>query len=132
MDRLNRKLRAVGIVVEGAQVKTRPSGGPPCFRLGGASYKDWLSQASVEFDTLPYRLSMPAEPNYCRDCTPAFKAQMLKINACIFPSVTFEEVDELGERALVGMSRNPDVAPSYFEWYARLADLKFVKSRRTK
>lgn len=120
MDRLNRKLRTIGVAVEGAPVKTRPSGGPPCFRLGGASYKDWLTQASIEFDTLPYRLSMPAEPNYCYDCTPAFKAQMLKINACIFPDVTFERTEELGESVLVGMDRNPSVAPDYYEWYASL------------
>lgn len=121
MDRLNRKLRSVGVVVEGAAVKTRPSGGPPCFRLGGASYKDWLAQASVEFDMLPYRLSMPAEPNYCYDCTPAFKAEMQAKKACLFPDVTFEEVDEIGEQALVGVSRNGDVAPDTYPMYSEIS-----------
>lgn len=118
---LNRQLKSIGVVVEKAEVKTRASGGPPCFRMAGTSYPDWLAQASVAPETLPYRLSMPAEPNYCNDCTPEFKAQMRLQNACLFPNVVFEEVDEIGEQVLVGVSRNRDVAPDSYTLYSEIS-----------
>lgn len=114
--RLNQRLRKIGIVVEKLAVKTRPNGGPPCFRLAETSYPDWLAQSSLTFE-MPYRLSMPAEPNYCHDCTPAFKAEMVALRACIFPDVTFEQVKELGESDIAGMSRGPQIAPADYPVY---------------
>ena len=121
MERLNQQLQSIGVVVEEMPVKTRPGGGPPCFRVAGTSYKDWLAQASVAPE-LPYRLSMPAEPNYCRDCTKEFQAEMTGVNACLFPNVTFESVKELGESDVVGMSRGPGVAPEEYPLYPLLSD----------
>lgn len=120
IERLNRQLRAVGIRIEREPVKTRPSGGPPCFRAAGANYREWLAQASLSYDTLPYRLDMPAEPNYCHDCVAGFKAEMLRINACIFPHVDFETIKDLGEPAVVGVSRSPEVAPDEYPVYDSL------------
>lgn len=122
VDRLNRQLRKIGIVVEGMPVKTRPSGGPPCFRAVGTNYQEWLAQASLAYETLPYRLSLPAEPNYCHDCTPEFKAEMMRLKACLFPDVTFESTKEFGESVTVGMSRSPDVAPEVYPVYADILD----------
>jgi hypothetical protein len=117
MERLNRQLRRIGLVVEELPVKTRPSGGPPCFRAAGASYKDWLAQASVSYETVPYRLSMPAEPNYCHDCHRAFRDEMIADGTCLFPNTRFEVVKELGEPDTVGMCRSPDVAPDQYPLY---------------
>jgi hypothetical protein len=122
VERLNRQLRKIGIVVEGMPVKTRPSGGPPCFRAADTNYQDWLAQASLSFENLPYRLSMPAEPNYCHDCTKGFKRDMVAVGACLFPSVTFEKTKELGESVRVGMSRSPDVAPEVYPVYDSIID----------
>jgi hypothetical protein len=118
VERLNRQLRKIGVTVEGP-VKTRPSGGPPCFRMSEVPYQDWLTQASLT-NELPYRLSMPAEPNYCHDCTPEFKREMVAAKACLFPNVTFEIVKELGESDLIGMSRSPEVAPDSYPVYSEL------------
>lgn len=120
-ERLNKQLRDVGIVVEEMPVKTRPSGGPPCYRVAGTSYRDWLAQASVAPE-VPYRLSMPAEPNYCRDCTKQFQTEMVAVGACLFPNVTFESVKELGEVDVVGMSRSPGVAPEEYPVYSDLSN----------
>lgn len=122
VERLNRQLRKIGIVVERTPAKTRPSGGPLCFRMSGVSYRDWLAQASIAYETLPYRLSMPTEPNYCHDCTPAFKEDMEALGACIFPNTRFEEVKELGESVVVGISRGPEVAPESYDVYAGILD----------
>ena len=127
VERLNRQLRKIGIVVEKLPVKTRPSGGPPCFRMSDTSYQDYLTQASVAFETLPYRLDMPAEPNYCHDCTKEFKADMVRLNACIFPGTKFEEIKEFGEPTVVGVSHSPDVAPDQYPVYSDL-----IANRRTR
>lgn len=127
IDRLNRQLRKVGVVVESLPVKTRPSGGPPCFRVAGASYREWLAQASRSPETLPYRLDMPMEPNYCYDCTPEFKAQMERAHACIFPHTRFEPTKEFGEPVLPGVSRSPEVAPDQYPVYDGI-----VNKRRTR
>lgn len=123
MERLNRQLRKIGVVVEEMPVKTRPSGGPPCYRKAGTSYRDWLAQASTTTE-LPYRLSMPAEPNYCHDCTAQFQREMTAVGACLFPAVTFEPNKELGEVDIVGMSRNESVAPDAYPVYADLIKLR--------
>lgn len=122
VDRLNRQLRKIGVVVEGMPVKTRPSGGPPCFRAADTNYQDWLAQASVAYETLPYRLSLPAEPNYCHDCTKPFKREMVALGACLFPDVTFEKVKEFGEPTVVGVSHSPDVAPEVYPVYDLIID----------
>lgn len=103
-------------------MKTRPSGGPPCYRAADTNYQDWLSQASLAYETLPYRLSMPAEPNYCHDCTKGFKKDMVAIGACLFPDVTFEKIKDLGEPVVVGVSRGPEVAPESYPVYDALTD----------
>lgn len=122
MERLHRQLRKIGVIVEGLPVKTRPTGGPPCFRHTETSYKDWLAQASISYETVPYRLSMPAEPNYCRDCIAPFKAEMQGIGACIFPEVKFEPTKEFGESVVVGICRAPEVDPVTYGVYADLTD----------
>jgi hypothetical protein len=127
VERLNRQLRKIGIVAEKLPVKTRPNGGPPCYRMCDTPYKDWLSQASVAFETLPYRLDMPAEPNYCHDCTAGFKARMVERKACIFPDTKFEEIKEFGEATVVGVSHSPEVAPEDYPVYSDI-----TANRRTK
>jgi hypothetical protein len=120
IDRLNRQLRKIGVVVEKLPVKTRPSGGPPCFRVSGVSYKDWLTQASIAPETIPYRMTMPPEPNYCYDCTPTFKAEMQSVSACLFPDTRFEKVKEFDEVSIAGVGRNLDVAPDFYAVYSDL------------
>jgi hypothetical protein len=121
IERLNRQLKKIGVVVQHT-AKLAPNAGPPCFRVAGASYYEWMAQASMAYETLPYRLSRPEEPNYCHDCTPAFKAEMLAVKACLFPNVTFETAKEFGESVTVGMSRSPDVAPEVYPVYDLIID----------
>lgn len=120
VERLNRQLRKIGIKVETLPKKSSPAGGPPCFRMVGASYRAWLEQASVSYETVPYRLTMPAEPNYCRDCTPTFHREMVAVKACIFPDTVFEEAKVLGEPEIVGAERSQTVAPQSYPMYALL------------
>lgn len=116
--KLRRKLKNIGIRVEHLTTKTDDHEAPPCFKLVGVSFKEWLEAASLT--DLPYRFSMPGEVNYCRDCLPAFKAVAHAANACLFPQTTFEKVRTFDEKELVGMSRSRQVAPDGYLLYNRL------------
>lgn len=116
--KLRRKLKNIGIRVEVLTRKTDDHEPPPCFKLAGVPFRDWLEAASLT--DLPYRFSMPGEVNYCRDCLPAFKAMAHAADACLFPQTTFEKVRTFDEKELVGMSRSRQVAPDGYALYNRL------------
>lgn len=90
---------------------------PPCYKLAGANYKEWLAAASMLGATVPYRFDMPAVPNYCWDCTPAYKQRAVAAAACKFPHTKFEQRRTITREAkgkviemeVVGVSRRDDV-----------------------
>jgi hypothetical protein len=77
-------------------------------------FDTWLSSASLLGATVPYRYDMPAEPNYCWDCTPAFKREAMAAGTCRFPNTRFErtqtvirdEQKKIIEIEVVGISRS--------------------------
>lgn len=84
------------------------------YRAGGdvakasRAYVEWL-RLVAETDDIDYRLDMPGEVNYCRDCTPAFKAEAEAAGECSFPHVVFETVNrgDPEDEEIVGVSRTP-------------------------
>jgi hypothetical protein len=86
-------------------------------------YIAWLRLASETSD-INYRFDMPAEVNYCRDCTPAFKKEAEAAGACQFPHVKFEVVQCMGEKEMIGVSRGEPVSPKGYWKYEdmRLAE----------
>jgi len=79
-------------------------------------YIAWLRLASETSD-INYRFDMPAEVNYCRDCTPAFKKEAEAAGACQFPHVKFEVVQCMGEKEMIGVSRGEPVSPKGYWKY---------------
>lgn len=109
MKRLERELKTYGISLQKLPRKTSPANPPPCFEAADCSYEDWLSTASAHEKSMPpVRLDMPGEPNYCYDCTPAFRAKAMKAGTCIFGNVRFESRKDwlTKEPELVGVSRS--------------------------
>lgn len=73
---------------------------PPCFE-SAAAYRQWLI-LSCSAPT-PLRKDFPAEPNYCRDCTPEGQAKFHAEGRCLFPMVRFQAVkDADGDDEIVG------------------------------
>lgn len=103
----HRYLIRMGLPPEWLKRKTADNENPPCFGLVGASIYSWMQAASGALPRL--RLDMPGEPNYCNDCTPRFQKFAHAHGACLFPHVVFEEREDCGETALVGITRAPYV-----------------------
>lgn len=114
--KLKRRLSSIGVRYEKLTVLTPPGESPPCFKIAGASYDDWLTAASLTSD-VPYRYDMPGEPNYCRDCTVEFRGRAIKAGACRFSNVLFEIASSNGEKEIVGVSRSPKVVPIGYRVY---------------
>lgn len=94
---------------------------PPCFvyRAGGdkeAALKLWHAWLLAALDTTDitdqYRYEQPRDPNFCVDCTPAFRGEALNAGACSFHILRFETREFLGERDMVGVSHAPMVPPT--------------------
>lgn len=116
--RLRRDLDNRGIDIDRLPRKTAEGGSPPCFDHADSDYEAWLSSASLLGAIVPYRFDMPAEPNYCFDCTPEHKRRAVAAGTCLFPNTKFEKrqtvvQDDDGkgiEIELVGVSRSDTVA----------------------
>jgi hypothetical protein len=114
--KLRGNLAKMGIDMERLDYRTEPGRSPPCFEIRGASYRDWedtahaAACASNEL-SIPIRLDLPAEPNYCHDCTADFKNRALKTGSCLFPNTKFEVRTALGEKETVGVSRSRETPP---------------------
>jgi hypothetical protein len=117
-DDLRRHLEEKGVDYDRLPKLSSIDSPPACFvyRARGdvakarTDYVAWLRLASETSD-INYRFDMPAEVNYCRDCTPAFKKEAAAAGACQFPHVKFEIVQCMGEKEMVGVSRGEAVAP---------------------
>jgi hypothetical protein len=113
MARLRHELDRRGISHGTLPRLTAPGETPPCFKLSGANYDQWLATASLLGATVPYRYDMPGEPNYCWDCTSAFKGKAKAAGVCRFPGTRFERVQtvirdeqkKVIEVEIVGISR---------------------------
>lgn len=107
MDRLVTK--AAEIVATGMQRKypiTTPRDYPPCFD-SQKQYADWL-EANAGYSPRE-RPDFPKEPNYCRDCSQAYKDRMVAENRCIFPEIIFKQVRDVeGEEETVGFMKKAD------------------------
>jgi hypothetical protein len=103
-QRLDAALAALGLNRDEMDTKTDLGNPPPCFALRGSSYAEWLAAALNA--PPPLRVDMPAEPNYCRDCSSRFRRQAVRSGACLFPNTRFEMVAEFGERLHVGESHS--------------------------
>lgn len=97
------QLRASMILAAGseeAEQITSLAEPPPCFD-GRDQFKGWLRLAAVA--PPPRRKDFPAEPNYCRDCTPEHQDEMKKQGRCLFPMVRFQIIkDHEGDEEVVG------------------------------
>jgi hypothetical protein len=123
-ENLRKALAEKGVNYDALQKLSSIDNPPACFlyRAKGDrqravdDYVAWL-RVAAETNDIPYRMDMPAEVHYCRDCTPAFKKEACAAGACGFPNVVFETVQVMGERELVGMSRGAPVDPSTYYVY---------------
>jgi hypothetical protein len=116
--RLRHELELRGIDYDRLPKLTPEGESPPCFESVGTPFEAWLASASLLGATVPYRFDMPAEPNYCHDCTAAHKQKAQAVGVCLFPNTRFERVqtvvrDDEGkniEVEIVGISRSKTVA----------------------
>lgn len=118
-EKLRQRLTAVGINIDALDYRTGPGETPDCFTMEGASYPAWLKDGMSAND-MPVRYDMPAEPNYCNDCTPEFKSRAMKAGTCIFPNTRFEVRKTDGERETVGVSRSAEVPPEHCVIYQEM------------
>lgn len=110
---------------------TVEGGTPPCFAIKHADFAAWAAMASHLGAAVNYRLDMPAEPNYCVDCTRRLKATAVKAGACLFPQTRFEAVrtsetangKTLIEYEIQGCSRSKEIAIRDAEERSLLDDL---------
>ena len=106
--RLYARLADMGIDVDSLDAKAGPDG-PPCFQLFGTSYSEWLRSASST--DLPIRIDMPAEPNYCHDCTATLRTHAIRNGVCLVPHTRFEHRRGISGDEMVGVSRSRQVSP---------------------
>lgn len=106
-SRLRARLVALGLDPDAMDTKTSLLDPPPCFALRESSYAEWLA-AALNAEP-PLRLGMPAEPNYCHDCTARFRKHAVKAGACLFPNMKFSAVVEFGERTHAGKTHSRQI-----------------------
>jgi hypothetical protein len=111
--RLRARLVALGLDPDALDTKTSLLDPPPCFALRQSSYAEWLA-AALNAEP-PLRFGMPAEPNYCHDCTSHFRKAARKAGACLFPNMKLAAVVEFGERTHAGQTQSRHVTESEFE-----------------
>ena len=112
--RLRHELAIRGIDYDKLPKLTPEGDSPRCFTAVGAPFDEWLASASLVGATIPYRYDMPAEPNYCWDCTRRFRARATAAGVCNFPKTKFEPLqivisEEDGKQtevSIVGVSRS--------------------------
>lgn len=113
--RLRSDLEKRGLDYANMPAYTREGGKPDCF-VTLDQFELWAAQASLIGALIPYRLDMPAEPNYCHDCRQGFKQDMERAGKCKFPNTRFERVRTSGEDPgvvefeVIGVSRSKQVA----------------------
>jgi hypothetical protein len=121
--RLRHQLESRNIDYDALPRLTEPGQSPPCFRRLRVSFDSWLASASMLGATVPYRYGMPAEPNYCWDCTRQFQQVAQELGVCKFPGTRFEHSRTLSpdadgrripETEVLGIHRAPrlDASPS--------------------
>lgn len=103
-ERMKRlQLRASVLLATGGAAEepvSSPECPPPCFESKG-QYRQWLELESSA--PVSKRKDFPAEPNYCRDCSPEGQAEMKAAGRCLFPLVRFKvKKDPEGEDEVVG------------------------------
>lgn len=113
--RLKVELFRRGVLYDQLPRFTEEGGAPPCFTEFGVPFHAWLASASMLDATVPFRYDMPAEPNYCWDCTVEHKRKSTAAGVCRFPNTRFEKArsviqDEGGKKIIeievVGISRS--------------------------
>jgi hypothetical protein len=112
--RLRTELGKRGVSYDQLPKFTEEGDAPACYTEFGVPFDAWLSSASLLGATVPYRYDMPAEPNYCWDCTPDFKRSAIAAGVCRFPNTRFEktqtvirdEQKKIIEVEVVGISRS--------------------------
>ena len=116
--RLRLELSKRGISYDDLPKITKEGEAPACYTAVNVPFDTWLSSASLLGATVPYRYDMPAEPNYCWDCTPDFRRQAKLMGACRFPNTRFEKMQtvirdggkKIFETEIVGISRSREAA----------------------
>lgn len=117
--RLRHQLESRRIDYDALPRLTPEGGSPPCFKRMRVSFDAWLGSASLLGATIPYRYDMPAEPNYCHDCTAEFQKFAKARGMCQFPHTRFETV-HAAETEKIGVSRPPNVDTDLGVEYDRL------------
>lgn len=114
--RLRNELRVRGIDYDALPRITQEGDAPACYERFDLDFDLWLSSASLLGATVPYRYDMPAEPNYCYDCTLQFKHEAMAAGVCRFPNTRFERaygtIRDAGHKVIeieiVGISRSKE------------------------
>lgn len=119
MRRLGDTLQRAGIDIAQLDSRTTASEPPPCFEMNKADYAEWLRYGAAAAD-IPVRLDMPAEPNYCIDCTPQFKKAAVAAGTCLFPNTRFEVRRIDGEKETIGVSRSGQQPPDDYVVYQEM------------
>ena len=113
--RLKIELFKRGVLYDQLPKYTVEGDAPPCYTEFGVPFHAWLSSASLLGATVPFRYDMPAEPNYCWDCTVNHKRAAMAAGVCRFPNTRFEKTqtvirDNEGKKIIevevVGISRS--------------------------
>lgn len=117
-ERLGARLNRVGIDLAKLDSKSGPDDPPPCYVTHKADFREWLRYAST--GSIPLRMDMPGEPNYCHDCSPEFKGKAINEGSCLFPNTRFERRKELDEMSTVGVSRSKQVPPENYVVYQEM------------
>ena len=124
--RLRHQLELRGLDYDRLPRLTEPGTAPPCFSRFRVSFDAWLSSASMLGATVPYRCDMPAEPNYCWDCTRELQCEAKKLGVCQFPDARFERIRtqvpdtggrRVSETEVLGVSRPKRVDANLWEEY---------------
>jgi hypothetical protein len=97
---LLRKAEILATKTESYEQITSVNDYPPCFE-SAAAYRQWLILSASA--PTPMRKDFPAEPNYCRDCTPEGQERFLAEGRCLFPMVRFQAARDVdGDEEIVG------------------------------
>lgn len=126
-QRLHARLAALGLDRDEMDTKTSLDSPPPCFALRESSYTEWLAAAVISEP--PLRADMPAEPNYCRDCTSKFRRHAIKAGACLFPHMRLVRQMEFGEKLMVGQTHSRAIGLREFGPDPDLVDCEGLEPR---
>lgn len=77
---------------------------PPCFD-GLTQYAAWLDASDPDTGSKPPpRRDWPNEPNYCRDCSGAYRSAMRQQGRCLFPNMQFVSSGDGEDAEIIGIA----------------------------